>query len=474
MLRIWFFRDVTKLHAQKEILHHQAYHDSLTDLPNRAYILEALDHAISLAKRNNDNLGVMFIDLDDFKKINDTSGHDVGDKFLINAAQKIKLGLRQGDTIARIGGDEFLVILEQVNRQKELTNIANTLLSLLDEPSVINNNIYRVSCSIGISLFPHDGDTGAELIRKADMAMYSAKKSGKNIFHYFDPNLERLAIHRVEMENQIRQGLSNNEFDLAFQPKICLETQNIVSVEALVRWVRPDNRVIYPGEFIPIAESEGFIKDITQLVLIKGCETLESWSHTQDKKRLGLSINISAIDITDSSFFDRTKRTLEHFKFDKQLLEFELTESVFLEEKHNAQKIIDQLKSLGIKISIDDFGSGYANFAYLMELNIDCLKIDKSLTQKANSSPRSAAILKSIVDIGTHLDMLIVAEGVETESELEFLVKTGCNCAQGFFYSKPLFLNNLEEFFKQWQTNPAPYPFKQRKQDKLKSKELSK
>ena len=435
--RVWCFRDVTDARKSQEKLKYQAFYDSLTKLPNRALLLESIDHAIAVAKRNYEEVAVLFIDLDDFKKINDTAGHEEGDRFLIEISNQIKSSLRKSDILGRLGGDEFVVVLEKIKHREQIESVHNKIFSLFSRPFPTQDNQYFISCSIGISLYPQDGSQAEELIRKADMAMYQAKRSGKNTFHYFDNSLEHIAIHRVSIEAKLRRAIAEDQFILHYQPKIDLESNRIVGAEALIRWQEPDGELIFPDNFIPIAEDTGIIRDITQWVFQKICQNLNQWQSTE-LKGIPVSINISAIDFSDPSFLTQANSFIDKYNVKPNLLELELTESVFFNDINKVKDTIAQLKLKNILISIDDFGTGYSSFSYLHDLDIDYLKIDKSFIQSLHDSEKSKAIVKSIIDLGENLGIKVVAEGIETEKDHTLLLSEGCNIGQGYHYSRPI------------------------------------
>ena len=403
--RVWCWRDVTDLKASQDLLKHQAYHDTLTNLPNRLHLLNTLKHAIDIALRNGSHIAVLFIDLDDFKKINDTEGHAIGDQFLISVADRIRSKLREGDTFGRLGGDEFLIILEGLNQQHEVGIAYQRIKEIFNAPLLLNGKQFFISGSIGVSQFPADGNKPEELIRKADMAMYQAKNNGKNTIYYFEPSLEKHALARMNLETQLRRAFDNSEFHLCYQPKIDIEEGKIVGMEALLRWQKPDGTYVPPDHFIRIAEQIGLISQITEFVLRQICVQLCAWRETV-LANTPISMNISVNDLKTDGFLDLVLLTLREFGIPGELIEFELTEYVFLEERERASLTIEQLKQWGVEVAVDDFGTGYSCFSYLQDMAIDCLKIDKSFTNGVSSNAKSAAIVKSIIDIGNNLDMV--------------------------------------------------------------------
>lgn len=443
--RVFCFRDITDIKKSQELLEHQAYHDSLTGLPNRVYLSDRLDHAIKIAKRNKHKTAILFIDLDDFKKINDTAGHEQGDQFLKDVTSRIQSTLRESDILGRLGGDEFLVILEDISNQNQTIEIHERILRIFEKPFDVKGNLYTISCSIGISIYPQDGLYPDELIRKADMAMYQAKRLGKNTFHYFDDSLERIAIHRVKLENELRQAIAEDQFYLVFQPKVSLISEELEGAEALIRWKKPNGTEVYPDQFIPTAETMGLITEISYWVIKEACRTLKEWKETEFSNT-SISINLSAIDFAQESFVENLLSIVKDYEIDPSLLEIELTETVLFENILKINQAISKLKQHSIKISIDDFGTGYSSFSYLQDLDIDYLKIDKSFVIDMQSKPKSLAIVKSIVDIGCNLGLKVIAEGIESRYELNQLMAAGCHMGQGYYFSKPLTQAQLKNF----------------------------
>lgn len=435
--RVWCYRDITDIRKNQALLQHHAYHDSLTDLPNRNLLIETLESFIRKAKVTKKEVAVVFIDLDDFKKINDTSGHEEGDRCLIEVSHRLKKAVGKNDILGRLGGDEFLLIMDHVEDKKRISDVSERILSLFGKFFKVGDLTYSLSASIGISFYPQDGSTPEELIRKSDMAMYKAKQKGKNTYYFYDHSIELQALHRVSIEHQLREAIKSKELVLYYQPKVCLLTGNIQGLEALIRWFLPNGDVMYPDSFIAIAESTGLIRNITQWVLETVCEKMIAWKGSA-LENTPVSINITAIDFSDREFLDSVFKTIDHYKIDPSLLEFELTESVFFDDIKWVKNTISKLKARSIRLSIDDFGTGYSSFGYLQDLDIDYLKIDRSFVQGLHHSARSLSIVKSIIDIGTNLDLEVIAEGVEGEKELECLLKAGCHYGQGYYFSKPV------------------------------------
>jgi len=453
--RVFCFRDITIIKQNQAMLRHQAFHDTLTGLPNRAYLSETVSRAIKQARRNHRRAAILFIDLDDFKKINDTSGHEQGDHFLKEVSKKIKDVLRETDTLGRLGGDEFLVVLEEITNQSQTMEVVERILSLFESPFEIERQPYIVTCSIGIALFPQDGETQETLIRKADMAMYQAKKLGKNTFHYFDESLERLALHRVKIEQELRLAIDNSEFVLHFQPKFNLANRRVVGLEALIRWQKNDG-LVFPDQFLPVAEDLGLITHLSCWVIEQACNFLNAAIGTH-LEGLSLSVNLSALDFSSPEFLDLALSIIDKKLINKPLLEIELTESVLFDNLEAVNQAIHAFKERSMKVSIDDFGTGYSSFSYIKDLSIDFLKIDKSFVINMENEPKSQAIVKSIIDLGQNLNISVVAEGIENEEELLLLENFGCNLGQGYFYSRPLNNQDLNDFIVSHTTEPCQH-----------------
>lgn len=440
--RVWCWRDVTELKASQDILEHHAYHDTLTNLPNRLHLINTLTHAIDIAQKNGSQIAVLFIDLDDFKKINDTEGHDVGDQFLISVSKRIRSKLRDGDTLGRLGGDEFLILLEGLNHEHEIGIAYQRIKEIFDRPLHIDGKQFYISGSIGVSQFPANGKNAKELIRKADMAMYQAKNSGKNTIYYFEPNLEKSAEARVNLEAQLFDAFENDEFYLSYQPKLELSSRAVVGVEALLRWKKRDLSNVPPNHFVRIAEKIGLISKITEFVLRKVCLQLRAWENTA-LANTPISINISVNDLKTDNFLNTVLKTIKELDVPASLIEFELTESALLEEKEQAAKTIKQLKRWGLEIAIDDYGTSYSCLSNLKHLGINTLKIDKTFTRAIAQKPENAAVAQSIIDIGRNLELKVVAEGIETQEDLEFLKSKLCRFAQGYLFAKALAADEL-------------------------------
>jgi diguanylate cyclase (GGDEF)-like protein len=440
--RVWCLRDATEEKKIEEFIHHQAYHDLLTGLPNRNFLLEKIDTTIKESTDTNKKIAVIFIDLDNFKKVNDTEGHEAGDKLLRTATKRMRACVREGDTLARLGGDEFVILIETAISQTGLTRMCTNILETLAQPFLLNNHNHFISCSMGISIYPRDDTVPDGLIGKADMAMYRAKKLGKNNFQFYSEELERLALHQLEFEHNLRYAISNQQLTIYLQPEIDLSTSQIVAAEALVRWIKPDGTLIPPAQFISIAEQANLIGEIGRIVFDKACAELARWkSHGIDD--ITVAINLSAREFKDTELANNIQYKLKTYDIDGEKIVFEITESLFMEDKESVLRTMNQLREIGIRFAIDDFGTGYSSFSYLQDLPIDYLKIDRSFLMGVTQDKKKYAIARSIIDIGNHLDLQVIAEGIEDQETLNFIIENKCALAQGFFIHRPMSRDNF-------------------------------
>ena len=408
--RVWCFRDVTTQKQYEATIEYHAFHDSLTGLPNRALLLDRISHSIATSKREHKKLAVLFLDLDDFKKINDTEGHDAGDLLLKEVVRRLQTRLREFDTLSRQGGDEFIIVLEKIESEMTIKQVCQDLLALIKQPFTIGSRQFVVTSSIGISLFPNDDDNANALIRKADLAMYESKSLGKNSFHFYSQALEKEALTQLAIEQELRKTIEDNALHLVYQPKVDLRTMKIVSVEALCRWTQQDGTVVPPDVFITIAEQTGLIIDIGCVVISKACLQLATWRDAGITE-LAISINLSCIEFQNEALIAHLIDCLNHHQLEGKYLIIELTESIFMEDKFNVKDIMLRLNQYGITFALDDFGKGYSSFSYLQFLPLHYLKIDKAFLQYVESSSSSAAIAKTIIDIGHNLGLKVIAEG---------------------------------------------------------------
>jgi len=445
--RVWCLRDVTEEKKIEQLIHHQAYHDALTGLPNRNFLLEKIDSIIKENPGKKKKLAVIFIDLDNFKKVNDTDGHEAGDELLRIATKRMRNCVRESDILARLGGDEFLILIESSISQSGLNRMCANILESLARPFLLNNHNHFISCSMGISIYPRDDIEPDGLIGKADMAMYRAKKLGKNNFQFYSEELERLALNQLELEDKLRVAISTHQIRIHLQPEINLRTGRIVAAEALARWVTADGTMIPPTQFIAVAEQANLIGEIGKLVFDKVCREIASWTRNGIHEKITVAINLSALEFKDTELVNNIHRKLLEYGIEGERIILEITESLFMEDKESVLRIMNQLRDLGIRFAIDDFGTGYSSFSYLQDLPIDYLKIDRSFLIGVTHNKKKYAIARSIIDICNHLDLHVIAEGIEDQETLDFIVKNQCTLAQGFFMHYPMptddFLNLL-------------------------------
>lgn len=434
---ICLFSDITETKRSQQKIEHLAHHDMLTDLPNRVLLNDRLEMAIATAKRQNEKIGVLFLDLDRFKNINDSLGHAAGDKVLKLAAHRLRSLVRVGDTVARLGGDEFVIILPSIHDESDLGEITQKLSTRMTTPYKIENMDLHLTPSIGVSIFPSDGETPQELIKNADAAMYLAKEQGRNNFQFYKPALNSRTLDRLKLESALRQGAAEHQFQLYFQPQVDAQTRQVMGAEALIRWNHPERGMVPPNDFIPIAEETGLIIAIGEWVISEAARTLLEWRQLSDHE-LVISVNISTIQFRQPNFANQVKKLLGTLGVAPKYFELEITESTLM---HDMPSSIAQLKSLqeaGFRIAIDDFGTGFSSLNYLRHLPIDILKIDQSFVRDMMSDDASKAIVKTIINLADALGKTTVAEGVETEQQMALLTQMGCHLIQGYLIEKPL------------------------------------
>lgn len=431
------FADITALKATEEQLTHLAHHDSLTGLPNRLLLNARLDQSILHAERNHNSLAVVFIDLDRFKNINDSLGHPAGDLVLQELANRLTRLTRRDDTIARISGDEFVVLLETVETTENAIHAVEKLMSAFAEPFSIHGNAVRMTASMGLSLYPQDGSDSETMLRNADAAMYRAKEDGRNTYHFYTAELTTVAFEHMFLESALRNALENDEFRLVYQPQFHLASERLTGIEALIRWEHPQQGTISPGRFIPIAEQSGLIRDIGRWVLVTACRQARQWSDRGlDYGRIG--VNVAGPQIQQAGFFDVVSDALNASELPAKQLELEITEGFVMHRTSTSVDQLSRLRQLGVEIAIDDFGTGYSSLSYLKQLPIDKLKIDQAFVRDIPQDPDDMAIAEAVIAMGQALRLRVIAEGVETLEQAAFLREKGCAFAQGFFFSKPL------------------------------------
>ena len=419
---------------------HMAQHDALTGLPNRILLNDRLAQAMALAQRQGKQLALMFLDLDRFKYINDSLGHSVGDQLLLSVAHRLTAAVRGSDTVCRQGGDEFVILLADVEHARDAALSAEKILTALTAPHRIDQLELHVTVSLGISIYPEDGQDVDSLIKSADTAMYHAKENGRNNFQFFEPTMNALAVERHAIESGLRRALERQELVLHYQPKINLESGTITGVEALVRWQHPQRGLILPEQFVWIAEDCGLIIPIGTWVLGEACRQAQSWQDA-DLPPMAVAVNISAIQFRHRDFLEHLTRILKDTGLAPHCLELELTESVLMHDATTTIAVLNGLKALGVRLAIDDFGTGYSSLSYLKHFQIDTLKIDQSFMRDithASADTADAAIITAVVCMGKSLNQRVIAEGVETREQLAFLQAHGCGEGQGYFFSRPV------------------------------------
>ena len=441
------FRDVSAERARSLEMSHLAQHDALTDLPNRVLFYDRLAQAISLAERQDKLLAVMFVDLDHFKKINDSLGHDVGDKLLQSVAERLKACVRRSDTIGRLGGDEFVVLLSQVEHAEDAAISARKALRALTAPHRIDGKSLDLNVSIGVSTYPSDGQDADSLVNRADNAMYEAKQRGRNNYQFFRHEMHARLADRQSLEADLRCALGRNEFVLHYQPKLNLQTGHITGVEALIRWLHPQRGLIYPEKFVPLAEECGLILGIGQWVLLEACNQARAW-RDEGLGDVPVSVNVSATEFGAKDFLSGVRAVLITTGVEPRNLELELTESVLMHDAEAAVVTLVKLKAMGVQVAIDDFGTGYSSFTYLRRFPSDALKLHHSFVQEIAVDPRDAAIVSAMINIGKSLKQRIIAEGVETSTQLRFLRHHGCGEGQGYYFSRPVAAERVANLFK--------------------------
>lgn len=428
-------RDITDSVNEKKLIEFMAYHDSLSGLPNRSSLKESLDSEVSAAKEKGDSLAVMYLDLDRFKFLNDTFGHNFGDLLLKNVADRLLSITEEGYKIFRQGGDEFIVILVNGTRERA-TKCAEKILEAFQLPFSINNQEFYISSSIGISIYPNDGEDGETLIKNADTALYRVKDLGRGHFQFYSKSMRKGSPGDMKLETALRKAIERNELVLYYQPQFNLKTMQVSSFEALIRWNHPTLGFVSPGEFIPLAEETGLIFQIGEWVIKTVCQNVRDWQ-TQGYNPVSVGINLSSKQFQQAGLVDYIQHTIAAFGVDPTQLEFELTEGAMQDAKE-ALLILNKLKELGVRISVDDFGTGYSSLSYLKRFPIDNLKIDQSFVKDVLHDEKDVAITTTIIHLAESLKLDVIAEGVEELEQVEFFKKMNCHKAQGFYFSRPL------------------------------------
>ncbi|MDP1929405.1 MAG: EAL domain-containing protein [Thiobacillus sp.] len=429
--------DITERKQHEAELEYQASHDSLTGLPNRSLLRDRIEQAIARARRDGSRVAVVFVDLDHFKLINDSLGHHVGDRLLLEVSDRLMACVREHDTVARQGGDEFVLVLTEQHGEDESLAIVSRLLDVISQPWVDEGQEYGLSCSIGISCYPQDGNNPDALLRCADTAMYQAKASGRSTYHFYTPELNLAISERLELENSLRHALERDEFRVYYQPRIDVVSGRIIGAEALIRWDCPGKGIIPPDSFISIAEETGLIIPIGQWILEEACRQNSAWQRA-GLPPISVSVNLSPIQFRHAGLVQSVAAALQQADLHPACLELELTESFVMHDAERINVAMQSLKALGVDIAVDDFGTGYSSLSYLKRFPVDRLKVDKSFVRDIDSDPDDAAIVRAIITLGHALGLKVVAEGVETRAHLEFLQQHGCDELQGYYFSRPV------------------------------------
>lgn len=429
--------------AKEEQVRHQAYHDALTGLPNRAYFSERLAETIALAQRGHQSCALMFVDLDRFKIVNDSLGHEAGDSLLKVVSERIHGCLRQSDLLFRMGGDEFTIILPQITSPEDAAFVARRIQDAVADPVSVNEHELAVGATIGIAVYPGDGDSAEALLKNADAAMYSAKEDGRGRHAFYRSEMNQRASQRLDLEAALRKGFRDGEFALYYQPRVDAANRRVVALEALLRWVSPARGVVPPGEFIGVLEDTGTMNLVGEWVLRSACTQVCRW-RAEGRAPLRVSVNVSPLQFQNIAFVPMVQRVLRETGAPPELIEIELTESLLMANLDQALATIGALKALGLRISIDDFGTGYSSLNYLRQFAVDYLKIDRSFIVDTHSNARDQAVVVAIIELAKALNISVVAEGVETESQAKFFSEAHCDELQGFLFCRPLPVDRLE------------------------------
>ncbi|CDZ75908.1 Bacteriophytochrome cph2 [Legionella massiliensis] len=451
----WSFRDITIRKQMERQLVYQANHDLLTGLPNRTLLYDRINYSIAYARRYQTQLFLLFLDLDNFKLINDNLGHNVGDVLLQEIAHRLKDNTRESDTVSRFGGDEFIVLLI-TNRYGDITKLSQKILDAIAKPIQLHDQEFIVTASMGVCVYPNDGENAETLLKNADMAMYLAKNQGRNNFKLYDETMKKRTEKSLEIQIELRNALARNEFFLLYQPTINLKTGEITGAEALVRWKHPQKGVIQPLHFIPAAEESRIIVLLGEWVLRNACLQNKIWQN-MGYKPIKLAINVSGIQLMRDNFADFVRLALNDSQLNPEYIELELTESIIMNDKKQNLRTLERLKDMGVYLTIDDFGTGYSSLNYLREFPVNKLKIDQSFVRDCYTSSNDASIITAIIAMGHGLKLRVLAEGIETIDQLNFLKQTGCDEGQGFFFDQPMsakaFTKLLESDFNYNKTN---------------------
>jgi|GEM_PF-4879353 len=436
--KVTTLRDMSTIRALTTELSFQASHDPLTELPNRMMLHEELGKALASAERHNSRLALLYLDLDLFKDVNDMLGHSVGDELLRQVARRLEHGVRQTDTVSRMGGDEFVILLVDFEPVSYLGELSRKLAQQLQVPFVLGDNTVELSTSVGVSVFPEDGRDAETLIKHADIAMYEAKARGRNNVQFFSPEMNRRAAERHYMEADLRNAIANHQLAVHFQPQIALGSGELIGAEVLLRWHHPTLGLISPSRFIPVAERSGtLMMSIGDWVLQQACQQARTWV-TSSRKPLRLSVNVSVAQLRHDHFLAHVAEQLKRFDLPPDMLQLEITESIVMSDFNGSKDHLQAFKDLGVGIAVDDFGTGYSSLSYLKDLPVDEVKIDQSFVHDIGANPDKAGIVQAVIRMGESLNLRVVAEGVEDQAAADFLASNNCEGAQGFYYGRPI------------------------------------
>ena len=459
-------QDITASKEQERALADMAFTDALTGLPNRRWLTENLPRVLERCRAKSAQAALLFIDLDNFKTVNDTLGHEVGDALLMETASCVRNAIREQDVLCRLGGDELTVIVESTSSIDEVTGVCERILAKLSNPMVIEGSSQEmvVGASIGISLYPADGEEAGGLIKCADLAMYNAKEAGKGTFRFYSAHLSARAERRAGVEQALRQAVSRDEFVLAYQPKVSLGAQGtVIGAEALLRWNHPQKGLVMPGEFIGLAEETGLIDAIGKHVLHLACRQISAWREA-GLPQLPISINVSPHQFVSGDIADAIREALVLYRLPGSLLEIEVTEQSMLGHPQQVKRLLKPLKAMGVRVAVDDFGTGYSNLAQLDQLDVDVLKIDRSFVIQLPHNAGVGSVVAAVIEMGKAMRMTVIAEGVETAEQLAFLEQLDCYAVQGYYYSKPVMAERWPETMRMIQariqgvSNLVPFP----------------
>ncbi|MEP7706121.1 EAL domain-containing protein [Paraglaciecola sp. 25GB23A] len=434
---VTIIRDISEQYKSAEMIRHQAYFDSLTSLPNRFLALDRLSQMLIEAKRNNEKSAVFFLDIDDFKKVNDSLGHEIGDNLLIEAASRLQQVLRQEDTVGRLGGDEFIVLLSGLSADQNALAVAESLLKTFREPFKIDGRELILTISIGVAIFPEDGTSASDLLRNADTAMYQAKSLGRNTYSFFTQEMNIIMQRRLDIEEQMHGALARNEFEIYYQPQFDVKNGKVIGAEALLRWHNASLGNVTPDEFIPIAEHTGLIVPIGKFVIEQALSLLKEWQ-TIGQQPYIISVNLSPRQFRDAELLSFIKDTLNDTGVSPENFHLEITEGLLMSGQSYVHEALAEINELGIKLAMDDFGTGYSSLSYLRQYPFDILKIDRSFIHGITSNKADCNLVKATIAMSHSLGLSVVAEGVETKEQLTLLAELDCNFVQGYYLSKPI------------------------------------